>query len=350
MSKEEQDHRPSKTPASAEASEDPKRAVPGTEVEAREEPSIEARICAYYENPNIKPPSFLKAVRAAKIKRFEASDIADASERLKDADLTLERTAALLGKGPDVIERWVEEVTKEALKRWLGERVLDEEPSARGLFDRVVRECREALGTKDRQQRARAGNLLRLSLVWLFEKRNLTPVDALLSMRALKKETRNVSATKVHVDAVRLMKRSKPTQLSALLTISALYERAIAEASEERISLRAALTSAREHVQRLEDDLRISHGELKKSEDDQTHLSDELAIRTQEVENEKELRALDRSKQKGRHRSFLKNRVIQPLSDARDALDFDPPHVEAARQRVEMALAAICEEMGKRSE
>ena len=53
---------------------------------------------------------------------------------------------------------------------------------------------------------------------------------------------------------------------------------------------------------------------------------------------------------RGRFRGFLAERLTPPLFDARDALGFDPPHVDAARQRIEMAITAIDGELEKSNE
>ena len=50
------------------------------------------------------------------------------------------------------------------------------------------------------------------------------------------------------------------------------------------------------------------------------------------------------------NRGFLAERLTPPLFDARDALGFDPPHVDAARQRIEMAITAIDGELEKSNE
>ena len=58
----------------------------------------------------------------------------------------------------------------------------------------------------------------------------------------------------------------------------------------------------------------------------------------------KELRVLDKTKLKGQFRSFLADQFL-PLSDAQDALGFDPPHIEAALQRLHMVMSAITKKL-----
>ena len=93
--------------------------------------------------------------------------------------------------------------------------------------------------------------------------------------------------------------------------------------------------------------MRTANKSLERANEDQARFLKELAAAQKELRDEKELRALDRTKQAGRFRGFLTERVSPALSDARDALDFDPPHVDAARQRIEMAISAISGEVEK---
>jgi hypothetical protein len=72
-----------------------------------------------------------------------------------------------------------------------------------------------------------------------------------------------------------------------------------------------------------------------------------LATSQHEVETQRQLRQLDAAESGGRTRSLLTGRLSLMLSDARDALDFEPPHVEAARQRIDAAKETIAQVVNK---
>lgn len=307
-------------------------------------------LSAYYSDARIKPTAFVKAVRAAKIRSFDAEDVSGAAQRLGETDPTLARTVALLGKGSEPVARWVVEATKASLNLYLPDAVSGEHEAASGLFDRVVRMSVEDLAAKDKERRARAQNLVRLALAWLMDQRNLSPADALLSVRKAKKRKEGATAASLNRDAARLLGRAKLNQLLNLSLIAALFESAIAQEVKERQEVFSSLAGLRDRIASLETELRTTGAELESANEDRTRLTNELAAAQKELRDEKELRALDRTKQAGRSRSFLAERVSLPLSDARDALDFDPPHVDAARQRIEMAISAINREMGKSNE
>ena len=308
------------------------------------------RLSAYYSDARVKPAAFVKAVRAAKIRSFDAEDVSAAAQRLGETDPTLARTVALLGKEPEPVARWVVEATKASLNLYLPDAVSGEHEAAKSFFDRVVRMSAEDLAAKDKQRRARAQNLLRLVLSWLIGQRNLSPTDALLSVRKAKKKKDGATPSNLNRDAARLLGRAKLNQLLNLSLIAALFESNIAQAAKERQEVLSSLAGLQDRIASLETELQTTGAELKRTNEDRTRLSKELAAAQKELRDEKELRALDRTMQAGRFGGFLAERLSPPLSDARDALDFDPPVVDAARQRIEMAITAINGEMGKSNE
>lgn len=210
----------------------------------------------------------------------------------------------------------------------------------------------EDLAAKDRQRRTRAQNLLRLVVAWLIDQRNLSPTDALLSLRLANKSRRDApSATaSINRDAARLLRRSKLKQLLDLSLVAALYESAVVEEAKKRQEVFSSLAELRTRVRSLETELEARRAELNGANDDRTFLSNQLANAQRELRDEKQLRVLDRTRQEGRFRGFLMERLSPPLSDARDALGFNPPHVDVARQRVEMVITAIGGEVGKYNE
>lgn len=60
-----------------------------------------------------------------------------------------------------------------------------------------------------------------------------------------------------------------------------------------------------------------------------------------DVDELKQLNTLKETAYKGQVRAFLKDFVFLPLNDAKDALDFDPPHLCATKQRINMVINSI---------
>jgi hypothetical protein len=71
----------------------------------------------------------------------------------------------------------------------------------------------------------------------------------------------------------------------------------------------------------------------------------EMTASQSALEAERQLRELDLAQAAGRTRNLLAGRLSLLLSDAREALDFEPPHIEAARQRIDAAKETIVQEV-----
>ena len=302
-------------------------------------------LSAYYSNSRVKPAAFVRALKTAKISYFHREDVSATKKRLDEWDPTLARTIGLLGKGPEPVARWVTEVTKESLTRALPGDDSDWHEAAKPLFDRVVRMSVEHLSSKNKQHRARAQNFLRLVLAWLVDERNLSPTDALLSARKVEEKTRKSNAASLNRDAARLLARATLRQLLDLSSVAALFESVITEEAKERREVFAQFAGFKHQISALETELQTKVAELEMANEDRANLTKELANVHKDLRDEKELRALGRTRQAGRFRGFLVARLKQPLSDAFDALGVDPPHVSVAHQRIEMAITAIDHEM-----
>ncbi len=316
---------------------------------AKERPAI-PRLAAYYSDSKVKPAAFFKAVREAKIGSFAAEDIAETLQRLGQLDPTLDRTVALLNKGLDPVARWVVDATKASLAFYLPGVKSDEHEPANTLFDRVMQGAVEGLVAKDRRRRTRTQNLLRLVLVLFLGQRNLSPIDALLSIRKASATKGGSAASNLKREAIRLLARSKIGQLQDLSLVALLFDSFVMEATRERQEVFSSLAGLQDRIAALELKLKSAQSEIDKAREDYARQSSELAALQNDLHNERQLRTLERSKQAGRSRSFLAERLRQPLSDARDALDFEPPHMDAVRQRIEMAISAIDSEIGKSNE
>lgn len=301
------------------------------------------RIVDFYADPKLKPSEFLKAVRAAKLKTFKPDDRDQALRSIGTSDPMLSRTTSLLGKDRDAVRRWVTEVTIEALKEHVPD-ILTDGPSSSGiLFDQIMRSVAADLGSKDKPRSTRAANLSRLALVWLLEQRNLKPIDAFLSIEKVTRKRGGAGRPGANDEIVKILTNGYIKQLINPSVVARYFEDSLNEARAERLNVHEVNVKLREKLSDLESALRHSNEQRGLTERQLRELRDQLR-------DEKELRQLDTSRQVGRSQSFLRERLRPLLSDARDALDFDPPHTEATRQRVEMALAAVDGELEKADE
>jgi hypothetical protein len=297
-------------------------------------------ITTYYLDPKIKLAPFVKAVRTAKIFRFQPSDVETAHEKLGEADPTLARTLALArgNRTPEAIERWVAEAT-EATVRASVPSALDY-VGAKSVLECIVNALGSDLAEKAGARRTRAQNLLHLALIWLIEQRALDPLDAL---RVISKLFRRSSARR---NATRILAHASPTQLRDLSLIAGLADEAVVRATQERSDAVAKQARLQEQVATLDASLRALRDREQQLISQVERLRSDLEQARREFDEQRQLRQLDRASQQGRMRQFLLERLGLLLSDARDALEFDPPHVDAARQRIESARETIDQQIG----
>ena len=122
--------KPGETALSSVSQEESKTAEPVLDSDTGDKPHSEPRLSSYYSDSRIKAAAFVKAVNATKLTRFDGRDVYETRTRLDELDPTLSRTVGLLGKGPDPVDRWVAEVTKETLRQFLSCDASDEYDTA----------------------------------------------------------------------------------------------------------------------------------------------------------------------------------------------------------------------------
>jgi hypothetical protein len=250
-------------------------------------------------------------------------------------------------RAPEAIERWVIEATKVAIRADAPRALEYEDLDAKSLLERLVDALASGLSDRDRIRRARAQNLIQLTLIWLLDQRALDPLDALRVTSRLRGRQKTASAPSPRRDAVRVVSRAGLSQLADLSLIARLGDEAAARAVQERNDAVTNQERLQAHIVTLESDF----GKLREQEQHLTsqvrRLDLDLERAQREIDEQRQLRQLDRASQRGQMRQFLSERLGLLLSDARDALDFDPPHVDAARQRIESARDTINKEIGK---
>ena len=262
-------------------------------------------------------------------------------------DPTLSRTVKLLGKEPQQVRQWVARATLTAFEAFPAGRGYEGEPVL-ARFDRFLRSSADDVLGRDKQRREYARNLLRLSLPLLVERQNLKPEDALpLLGRAKRERSKTVDLRR---DMLRLLFRAPFAQLMSLSLIAAWFEEALADEKRARLGAFRELSSYQDREAARVAELDEIRAQLKGMTEERDRLVERLRDTEAQLRDQKELRAIDRRQIVGRSRRFLKDRLSLLVSDARDAMDFDPPHLEAVRQRLDMASEVIEREVEKPDE
>jgi hypothetical protein len=307
-------------------------------------------LSGYYSNASCKPSSFIKAARAAKTKMFQSQDIAAAHAMLAEQDPDLSRTLALVvgNHPPDAVERWAIEAAKSSVRALDPEFTRDGSASADAILERTVRVQAEALQSKSKAPRLRAQNLIRLTLFWLIRERSIEPLQALHALSNV--SSKRVSREASRAQAQRLLLQSKPGLWRALSTVASLSFDAVQRADRAAVEAGQARDRLQERIIELERALQEKQLETNTLSHEMEHLRSENAARKSSLEEERKLRELDLSQAAARTRHLLEGRLSLLVSDARSALDFEPPHIEAARQRLDAAKETIAKEVSNSHE
>ncbi len=302
-------------------------------------------ICGYYATHTLKPAEFFKAVRAAKIKAFDSVDLESAQTNLTDTDPDLTRTVALSAgtHTPEAIERWVMDATVFSLRSLDPDVLLPENSGAEATFGRILAKLAVSLRSANKPIRSRAYNLVKLSLNWLIRRRSLDPIQALDAFGRFFENTPLPRAGRS--EAQKVLLRANPNQWKALSVVVNLRRDELKEANQSLQQAIRARDTLQTRLVQLEQLILSKDRDLERMLDELKQLRGDLDASKNEVEAQRRLRELDASEAAGRTRNLLTGRLGLLLSDAQDALEFEPPHVDGARQRINAARETIVEEV-----
>lgn len=315
------------------------------------------RLSDYYGSPAATPTPFVRkvreAVKAARIDQrdppsFDAEDLEETLGRLMELDPTLSKTVRLLGKEPQQVRHWVTRATRAAIDKWAHDLCYEGE-SALTRFERFLQSTTGDLLGRDKERRVRAQNLLRLSLPWLIEKQSLKPEEALPLVGRSKRSRAKTTDLRRAVRQL-LFKAPPILQLMNLSLVSAFYTKALADEVYARQTALRELSRCQETQTAQIAEMEEVRCKLKRVEKEREKLFKLLTETEEQLRGQKELRAIDRTQNRGRSRRFLKERLSPLISDARDAMEFDPPQIDGAQQRLHMVAAAIAKELDKLDE
>jgi hypothetical protein len=302
-------------------------------------------LLGYYTDPKIKPAQFFKAVRAAKIKVFHSDDVDSARVAIVDKDPDLARTVSLgLGnRPPEAVERWAIDAVRSILATVDPNILLQENSSAEAIFEQIVGALGENLQSSKKSSRLRAQNLVKLTLLWLTRRRSLDPLHALYTLSSVVGKRAQREA--IRVDAQKIILRANLNQWKTLVVISNLSSEEIKEANQNRDRAIQTRDLLQAHVNDLERVIESKQQEADGFSKEVQRLGSELSSERDALEAQRRLREFDATETAARTRNLLSGRLTLLLSDARSALDFDPPHIEAARQRIDAAKDTIAREV-----
>lgn len=304
--------------------------------------SVEPTLLAYYGPKAPRVAAFVKAVRAAKLRKFPDENIAFARDHFTDFDPSLKRTVALARIGnSEPIVAWVHEAARTVLARMLPEEMQDSGLGAPALLDAAARGLAADLRNKNKQLRTRAQNVFSLTMVFLHDRRGLTPWQALKGLRVAVRGRAALDAAPSEKEAHDAVALATPSAWPLLATVAAIVETSLEAAEEGRAEALRKQAELERKVSELSEKNAALADRLQAAKEDIDRLRTAVATSEEARENEKHRRALETAELKGRSRGFLETRVLPLVADALDALEVEPPAQDVAGERLRSARKFI---------
>jgi len=152
-----------------------------------DETTVEPRLEAYFGPDTVQAATFAKALKKARIRRFDPDDILAAETAIAENDKAGSRLWQLVAHasswGP--VSTWAWPFIQKRINTLVGAQVdLSQEPPSR-ILSHVITAISNALTGENRNQAKRAENDLRLTIAWLIERRNADVTDVAAQVRHL---------------------------------------------------------------------------------------------------------------------------------------------------------------------
>ncbi len=327
-------------PASGKESQTDQQTMPGKESRRGEkEKTFAPTISEFFSDSTISPPAFFRVIKRREIKRFAQDDEAQALELMATNDPDGGRLWALISQSslPDAVDRWIWQAIQVRLTAVIGTGFDPVEHDAGRILSVLRDTLSPGLRVREKHERKRAENWLRIGICWLVAKRSLHPwaiAESLLPV-LFPENKRALHASR------RALQRGRSSEFKLAIAMASLAQEMVKAAQTERDverqaagGLRHQLSEARSTIE----DLRLQLASLKTQ---LTERSEALGAVQVRLEAERQHWGHDLSETKAEQRVLLSERIAPLLSDAIDALEIEPPAPHVALKRLKTVLSLI---------
>jgi hypothetical protein len=260
--------------------------------------------------------------------------------------LELARAAGQNVPQPGALLRWCEQVLRsrdEALRQW----ALDPNQEARSAFTELLKWAYPKIQKNaDRATRQLAESCLLLGLNLLIARRSLSAIDALRAVSVESARSRDGRrAVSSDREAMRLLVRASAKQLLELSNTVALCDGEIISAKDGRRAALALIENLQGEKSELENNQQTLNTKIDSLTLELAERENRIAGLTADVESTGTRALQDLRILKARFRRRIGEGLAGLIADAWDSIDTDPPHLNVARERLEIAREAIRKEM-----
>jgi hypothetical protein len=306
---------------------------------------IEPTLANYFAEAKISAPAFLKALRLAKITRFDHSDQAKAAELMGANDPAGERLWALLVQArlPEPVEHWIWPAIQLRMRVAIGGSFDPTLGDAAEVFNGAIEALSANLKSQEKTERKRAEMWLRICLTWLLSRRGLEPWFALSRLRTVffRRRADAVSSSDV------ALKRGRLIELKQAVGVAYLADTLVDEARRMSEAERQTATQWRDKFNHAVEEADRLKSELTQQREKAAQYERELAEAKSRLEAEKHHRGHAISQVHVGLKVLLNNRLGPLVSDAIDALEIDEPALSVALRRLKSINSILDEEASK---
>lgn len=303
------------------------------------EGTLPPTISAFFSDPKISPSALFKAIKRQQVKRFAQDDEAQALELMATADPDGGRLWALISQSslPDAVDRWIWRAAQDRLGTIIGPEFDPTEHDAGTILRVLIDALSPALKAKEKHQRKRAENWLRIGVCWLVEKRSLNawPVAESVLPVLFNENKRALQVSR------RALQRGRSNEFKLAVAMAGLAREIVRAAQAERDAERRAAASLRHQVTEDRSTIEELRSQIASLQNRLTESSEALVAVQAQLEAERQHWGHDLSETKAEQRVLLSERVAPLLSDAIDALEIEPPALHVALKRLKTVLSLV---------
>jgi hypothetical protein len=171
---------------SLSAADDAKPADEHAEKDAYET-TVEPRLQAYFGPDAVQVAAFVRALKKAKIRRFDPDDITAAEAAIAENDKEGSRLWQLFAHASSwsAVSTWSWPFIQNRINTLVGAQVDLSQESPSRILGNVITAISDALAGENRQRARRAENDLRLAIAWLLERRSADVTDVAAQVHRL---------------------------------------------------------------------------------------------------------------------------------------------------------------------
>lgn len=340
MSQPPREQKPDTASGTANQAEPQQRGTPRKESRhGANEETFPPTISAFFSDSKISPSAFFKAIKRQQIRRFTPDDEAQALELVATTDSDGGRLWALISQPslPDAVDRWIWRAAQDRLGTIIGPDFNLAEHDAGRMLRVLIDAFSPALKAKDKHQRRRGENWLRIGVCWLVEKRSLHPWAVAESvLPVLFNENKRALQT-----SRRALQRGRLNEFKLAVAMAGLAQEMVRAAQAERDTERQAAASLRHQVTEDHSTIEELRSQVASLQNRLTDRSDALRAVQAQLEAERQHWGHDLSETKAEQRVLLSERVAPLLSDAIDALEIEPAAPHVALRRLKTVLSIV---------